>query len=110
MRTVRISFKILGIVWAAVFIIIASQIYFMFQNIFLTIIFLILSYAMVHLSKKFSQSLNKKSFFWNTIFLLIVLLHLLPLFLQFIGYKQPGTDNLLSAIIALILAYQKNVS
>ena len=94
---------VLGVWWAIAFLLATLQAWGMFKHAWIIPLGVILSAIIFWLHYKLYQGTHKNREWANTIVLIYGAINFFPLFLQLIGLKMPGIDNIVTSIIGLIL-------
>jgi len=94
---------VLGVWWTIAFLLATLQAWGMFKHAWIIPLGVILSALIFWLHYKLYQGTRKNREWANAIVLIYGLVNFIPLFLQLIGLKMPGIDNIVTSIIGLIL-------
>ncbi len=103
----KIILVILGIWWALAFFIAACQFYIMSRVIISLPIGLILSFIVFWLHLFLYKKIKQEKKLAIIILYIYAVIHFIPLVLQLTGMKTPGLDNVVVAVIGLLLVYTK---
>src|SRR3989344_3346697 len=98
-RKLKIVLYVLGIWWAIAFLFAAFQAYSMSRLGYSIPIGLLLSIAVLFLHVRLYHKLAKNRKGALIAFYVYASIHFIPLFLQLVGLKTPGADNIIAAFI-----------
>ena len=99
---------VLGVWWTLTFLLATLQAWGMFNHIWIIPLGVILSAIIFWLHFILYKKLNQNNNSARIIVLIYGVINFFPLFLQLLGMKMPGIDNIITAVIGLGLIYLSN--
>lgn len=104
-KLLEYTLLILGVWWVIAFLLAGLQAYLMSQIFLFVILGIVIAPLIFYLHYLIYKKIIQKKFYAKIILFVYALVNFIPLALQILNIQSPGIDNIIAALIGLLLLH-----